>query len=92
MIELAKKGLNSDILFFLKWALVLLLQSIAPTDYSISSAIEHMGINLGCADISMPQQLLHSTNVVARLNHMRCKTMVKGMANGSLIDANLIRF
>jgi hypothetical protein len=48
--------------------------------------VEDMGVDHGGFHILMPQQFLHSADVVAILEQVRGKAMPKGVAAYSLLD------
>ncbi len=47
--------------------------------YSLTSSFQNMCVNHSCVDVLMPQQLLHSSNVIAIFQQMCCKGMSERM-------------
>ena len=44
--------------------------------------VEHVGVNHGGGHVSVAEQFLHGTNVVARLQLMRSKAVAQGVGRG----------
>jgi hypothetical protein len=61
-------------------------QLISRTGNRYAGAIQHMSINHGRGHVSMPQQLLHCPNIIARLEQMRCERVSERMAVNPLTD------
>ncbi len=58
--------------------------SIQGAAHRMATPIQHMRIDLRRADILVPQQFLHSTDVVTTFKQMRGEGMAQGMAAGRL--------
>jgi len=50
----------------------------------MTASIEHMGVDLGCTDITMAKQLLNRPDIVAGFQQMCCKAVTQGMAGRRL--------
>ena len=53
--------------------------------------VVEMGINFGCEDILVAEQLLHLTNIGAALQQMRSKGVAEGVGTDFLINAGTLR-
>ena len=48
-------------------------------------------VHLGCADVGVPQQFLHATQVAARLKQVRCEAVAEQMRVDPLGQAGRFR-
>ncbi len=63
-------------MLFVQWA-----------SHCVSASIEHVGIDLGCFDIPVPQKLLDCPNIISILKQVRGKAVTKYMRADLFCDA-----
>ena len=55
--------------------------------HATATHFQHMGIDHGCRNVSMAEQILHAANVIAGLQQMRGEAMAEGMRRCHLVNA-----
>uniref|UniRef100_A4XWW2 Uncharacterized protein n=1 Tax=Ectopseudomonas mendocina (strain ymp) TaxID=399739 RepID=A4XWW2_ECTM1 len=61
--------------------------AIQRAEHRQAAAVEHMGVDHGGLHVSMAEQLLHSADVLSRLQQVGGKTVTQGMRGYLLDDA-----
>lgn len=67
------------------------LRRVQRADHALSAAVQHVSVNHRRADVLMPQQVLHRTNVVSRRQQIRRKAVPQRVAGDRLDNPGRLR-